>query len=69
MVYARYEVVLHGPIDAPVQHQVEAIRELPGFIREAEENLTIMMPQDFHVTINPVRGVALGSTAFRGGSE
>lgn len=53
MVIARYELVLHGPAgyETDVLQLVEARDALPPLLREAEENITIMLPQDYHVTI------------------
>ena len=51
MIVARYELVVHGPADFDPVRTIELQRLLPGLLRETEENLTIMLPLDFHITI------------------
>lgn len=54
MILARYTLLVHGPVDVGELDSLRLIelrRTLPELLREAEENLTILLPQDFHVTI------------------
>jgi hypothetical protein len=59
MIVRRYTLLIHAP-DADEDTVSVGVREglneelsfnLPGQLREAEENLTVLLPQGFHATI------------------
>ena len=55
-VYARYTLLVHEPEtersvgDTDFQEQ-EISGLLPSYLREAEENLTVLLPYGYHATI------------------
>ena len=56
MIYARYTLLIHEPeversLENAVAQGEEIAHELPGFLREAEENLTVLLPYGYYATI------------------